>query len=905
MIRPAVRHIGRMLLLFACWTLWILLAAALGLQIFVATHHEMAVPQPVLTALERRLSFAGLRADFGRTRLDPTGRILMEDVRVRFQGFEEPILVAQVVSARLGLLALLTGRIEAGEIRVSGLSLRVPAMFSPSGTSDEVLSDMDIDLVPRGERLRVPYFSARAGVVEVAGSADLLLGSGSAPGAALPAPPLLARQYAGWTRMAASWLAALSAVERPVLRLRLESNPDRSLGVAATACADAVRLPGAAQVRAYGVRAEGRWRFHSPDTSIALDFEAARLVLPRVADARGVLGTAEVVPGNGGGWPVTVRRVAIAARSLYGSGIPAATPFGRFDVAGYPAVSGAVHALVWGQPVALTGTANAATRVADVNFRARIDPAARSFLETHRFKGISRYLDWEQPIAAEGECRFGPGGHFQSAWARVAIHGLVARTVRIDEAGGRIEFDGSRLLAPHAFARIGADVAAGSFAQDRAGNYRFLLRGRLRPLDISPWIAGDWWPDFFGNFAFPAAPPAADIDLRGCWTDSNKAEVFLRVDAPGARFKGLDFDDLAGRIFVRPQFVDALEFAARRGDGAATGRFSRTYSFAANDWSRIDLQVRSTLAPAPILKLLGTDGQAVAAGFDFPVPPQVQVSGFFTGPGDPAGSHRRLFIRMRSDRPLAFHRLPLDAATLDARLDDDDLAVENVRADIAGGRAEGSGELSGPAAARRLKFTVTLSDVSLPRAVSAVAGLAGKANPAAGKGAVSRVIGPKADVRVNANASAQGDFGDPYSFHGSGTIDLRGREVGELRMLGLLSSLLRFTALRFTAASAQFIIDGSQVIFPDITVTGANSAITAKGTCGLENGELDIRAKLNPFKESHALPQRFMDLVLTPVSDALEVRLIGTLAKPDWVFVNGPGNFLRNPAPGNGVAPIH
>jgi hypothetical protein len=260
-------------------------------------------------------------------------------------------------------------------------------------------------------------------------------------------------------------------------------------------------------------------------------------------------------------------------------------------------------------------------------------------------------------------------------------------------------------------------------------------------------------------------------------------------------------------------------------------------------------------------------------------------------------------VLARSDRQLTFHHLPFEGASFVARLNDDDLTIDNAEADVAGGHAVGAGELSGPPNARKLRFNVSLDNLSLPQAISTAAGLAGRTDPASGKSAVGKFIQPKAAVRVNAAASAQGLWGYPYSFHGSGTIDLRGGEIGQLHMLGLLSDLLRFTSLRFTSASAQYIIDGRTIDFPEIAVTGANSAIVAQGTCDMESGNLDIRAKLKPFKESHALPQRFMDLVLTPLANALEVRLVGTLAKPDWVFVNGPSNVLRAPGPANGVAP--
>ena len=92
----------------------------------------------------------------------------------------------------------------------------------------------------------------------------------------------------------------------------------------------------------------------------------------------------------------------------------------------------------------------------------------------------------------------------------------------IDEVRGEFRFDGSHLYAPEAYARIGENFARGSYEQEVATRrYRFLLDGVLRPLDITPWIAGGWWRTLFESFDFSAAAPSASIDLSSCWTDGH------------------------------------------------------------------------------------------------------------------------------------------------------------------------------------------------------------------------------------------------------------------------------------------------------------------------------------------------------------------------------------------------
>ena len=113
----------------------------------------------------------------------------------------------------------------------------------------------------------------------------------------------------------------------------------------------------------------------------------------------------------------------------------------------------------------------------------------------------------------------------------------------------------------------------------------------------------------------------------------------------------------------------------------------------------------------------------------------------------------------------------------------------------------------------------------------------------------------------------------------------------KIHLLGLLSPLFPFTSLRFTAAQANFTIGQNKLSFPEVKVTGANSAINAKGNYWLDRKTLDFNAKVYPFGETKFLPGEVLDKFLTPVSNLAEVKLTGTLDQPKWAFTYGPTNF--------------
>jgi hypothetical protein len=250
-------------------------------------------------------------------------------------------------------------------------------------------------------------------------------------------------------------------------------------------------------------------------------------------------------------------------------------------------------------------------------------------------------------------------------------------------------------------------------------------------------------------------------------------------------------------------------------------------------------------------------------------------------------------IQAQSSGAFAFYGFPLSNLTVKATLHDDEVVLDDVAVNFAGGVVSGQARVWGRDAGRRLGFDLALRDGSLGQAVRVMeefsAQRQGVPPPPPGK-----FVQDKGGVKLALAASAEGRYSDPYSYRGDGNATLEGAALGEVHMLGLLSELLPFTSLRFTAARANFKIDGPNLVFSQISATGANSAIAAHGSYELRQHTLDFKARVSPFQESQFLPSMVIGAMLMPFASVLEVKLTGTLDKPAWDFVNGPTNFLRN-----------
>jgi hypothetical protein len=352
-------------------------------------------------------------------------------------------------------------------------------------------------------------------------------------------------------------------------------------------------------------------------------------------------------------------------------------------------------------------------------------------------------------------------------------------------------------------------------------------------------------------------------------------------------------------MFIRPSFFHGLELFATIGPGAARGSFSRQVDPGSYSLVGMDLDFETSLPIDVPGKIFGAAVSDQLAALKFTTPPTVKLRAHFDGPASPDGSHEAVQLSAQAPGEFSLYGFPLSNLLLKGKLHDDEVSLDDVTVNFAGGLVNGKARVWGRGAERRLGFDLALKNGSLGQAVRVVEefSAARKKVPPPPPG---KFVQDKAGVAVDLAASAEGLFADPFSYKGEGHATLEGPALGEVHLLGLLSELFSFTSVRFTAARANFKVDGPKLIFDNITATGANSAIDAHGSYDLKDRQLDFKARLNPFQESKFLPSVLIGAVLTPFSSVLEVKLTGTIDKPSWAFVNGPTNFFRNlakPAP--------
>lgn len=902
--RLGLRFCGSCCVTVGCWTLWLGLGALLALLVYIAVAKELPVPGFVLRRAETELAKSGLILNFGRARFDPTGKVLLEDVSLRLRQFEDPVLRCRLLFVRHDFWSLLSGWSFPAEIRLEGAALLLPAMLSPSGTTEPVVRDLALTLRQHDHVWEVDQAAGRLGRLSLT-----LHGAYTSAARPAGAPPPLAQlpaRFLSTARALAPVIARLEAFEQPSVTVRLESAGAGGNSATLVLTADGATRPWDQPVTLGPLVAAAR---------LDLDRKGLRPVQVQLAarrvDYQGQVAgdnlramlQAEVLPESFSGRPL---ELLLAAAAVEGADGRAVAPVLRADLARWPQVGLQLAAQVDGEVLAAQVEAGLAEKSAHVTAEGRVAPATISRVLTRHTPRAAPYFVFGDRVAFTAEAVLAPGWHFARLSGRVDAGRIDSHGVRIGSARGRIDLDGPGFLAHDARVTIGDSTARGSYWMNfTTTDYRMLLEGRLRPGDINGWFRGDWWMTFWNRFFAFSAPPAASVDVQGRWKNPALSNSFVRAHARTARIWGGDFEQADATVFVRPGFTHGLALAATRAGGAQylTGTFKRFAVPGGRDTGRFDFDFDTNADPAVLGAMLEGRADEVLATLRFSRPPHIHAWGSLAG-GPPLAADYHFTAEAAGG--LAYFGFPLDRVAVKGDVTGTDVHLRELSFGAAGGEGAGKASLTGPAGRRQLGFDLFLNRANLGRTVHAVQEYqAARTGVPAPTGPDSKFVRKAGNSALDLAFSAQGDPASLASFRGSGNASLTGAELGEVHLFGLLSQVLSglslsFSSLKLDAVRAGFEMQNGELLFNDLKVTGPSALIDARGKYTFASNALDFSAKFKPYEDPGSLLAAAVSIVLNPLTSILELKLNGPLGDPKWSVVVGPGSKPAAPTPSAG-----
>ena len=894
--------------------LWLALAAVLVMQCYVATISDVPVPAFVLRRLETQLAAENLEVRFGHASFAPAGRLLLEKVELRSRAFEEPLLSSRFVLIHKSLWSILAGHRLPDDVRLEGAVLRLPAMLSPSGQAEPLISDLGGELSFAGGQCIINDLSGQIGNLSVSLSGSL------APPRDARGTPLTVADTLGhflqYGRRAALEMPELQAAEHPALFVDLTPLSGGGMNVALRFTAESVHQPAGRPLYFGPLSITGHWIWDGVHPHpLQVHFATRSIEGPNGNSATNVRASLVLEPGaEPASFGSVQAHIAAAGVRAWGETLDAPVLEGAYFLHERHASFDAT----WrsrGEMLHAAGQVDLARNSAALSLSGRVPPALVTNILSQHAPKLEPYFRFGDRVDVRAAVTLAAGWRFTRLDSSVLGGRLDSHDVAIDYFRGQIDVDADlNFLAHDAFVVAGANEARGSYGMNfRTLDYRMLLRGRLRPPDIGGWFRGRWWPDFWQNFSFPVAPPQADVDVAGRWTDSRLTSYFGETDALGPQVLGADFERAHTLIFLRPQFTHVLDLAVERAGGTqrAAGWFERTAEDGDHKGSRLEYDLAGNLDPAVFAKLGGAKTAGWLEYASFTQPPQVHLWGR-TSFVDTHADNDLHFVATAAG-PLELRHFPVEKLAVAGSLKGEALRLDQVDFQVAGGTGSGHLSLAGPEADRQLALDVQIKDADLARSILTVEKFEAERTGAKGTSlAQSKFIKRASGGKLELAATLQGNPALPADWRGSGSAQISGAVLGEIQLFGLLSQVLsavslNFSSLKLEAARTSFQLADGRLRFPDIKITGPSAVIDAKGDYLLANQALDFTARLKPYQETRNPLAAVVGVLIDPIASIFELKLTGALTKPSWSVVLGssgkPAEPEKKPVTPTPVAP--
>ncbi|MDP1581105.1 MAG: AsmA-like C-terminal region-containing protein [Candidatus Didemnitutus sp.] len=852
------------------------------------------MPQFVLKQMQAHLAAANLAISYERAHFDPTGKVLLEAVRVRVLPHTDPVLVAHSAYVHKGIWAILSGSPIPEEIRLDGATLQLPAPLSPTGIAAPLLRDGAVTVRIEGALLHIDQLTFRVGNLTVTAQGDFHLPptpSGAATNFAASLTKFLLNG-----RLMLRQIEALQAFEHPSLAARLEFVPGIGNLAEITFFADAVQRPFGEALTLGTMTAS---------TTVRLDVTEKRPVRTllefasldyrsTVVAGRTAAVVATELSADLGAWPAAVS-LRLAASRVDGWEQSLLAPVLALEWEKTGSVTATLATMVHDEIFGFEAKADLGTERAEIAFDGAVSPTlVKATLPVYAPR-LAPYFRFGDPVTVHAQAEFGPAWKFRELHARVRGGHLDSNGVKVTSTRGTITVDAAgNFLAEDAFVTAGQNYASGSYWMNFSSlDFRMLLRGGLQPPTIAGWFRSDWWLDFWERIQFPGLLPVADVALEGNWRQTAGITYFGSTEATEAVVLGVDFAKARTRIFLRPHFAHIFDLQASRANGSqnAAGWFKRVADAESRDLSALVFDLAGNLDAFALERLGGATARTLLQPWQFEQAPALSLAGQIDFPNGLAVP--KLSFRGHASGKLSYAGFPIESVTTSGKVSGDKVRLDQIELQALGGIGTAKADLSGAGEAQQLGFDFYLKDADLAHTITALNNWEkAEVNSAPANDTNNKMLQRATGGRLNFALSAQGHPGALASFLGSGNLEVTRADLGEIHLFGLLSQVLsglslNFSSLKLDTMRGSFHLADGNATFSDLRVTGPSAAIEGKGTYRLIEKDLNFTARLRPYESSRGLITGLVGIVVNPLASIIELRLVGPVRKPAWSFSLG------------------
>jgi len=846
-----------------------------GFFVFLETcDYEVPIPNFLFKKIEKELGARGIHIKTGERHFRLDGELNIEDLSLYYRSGQEPMVTSERVRCKLGLFALLFGKVKLKDIEINDGTFYCPAAISPTGIHEPIIQDFYIWASTRGKMVYINeiFFNLYGNRVLLQGgikksflrNTEFGLGTKGL----FETLRKIIKEKDFFTHFENPILIAnidQDSVKEPLIDIAYDfdayKNDRFSLGQGTLTALfnidnKGLEIKKPAQLSFSMLEWENRIRVKQGFARINVDLEKAiNLELPTthvdfdLIEIKSIYENLDTVMGD------------VALDSL---------PWIKASI-------GSVKDQEWAK-LDIWG---------DTEERNAIILGCGSINTTT----LNR---WQKKLEAEDAFTSDIGGDLEfSSKAQISfvdnlavneVEGTLSSSdfildnIPLTSLHGNIYYKrGEQIRIEDIYLRNEANIVEGFFLKDlKDENYRLLAQGSIEPEVLNPWMKS-WWENLWEKIDLRGEMPWTNIDI---YAQNEEVEVYGEIYAKDFSYQQVPFDDCTLRINSGNHY---LEFADIK------GRSSRNTLNAYLKWDyeseqrqkvlKTTLDVRSKF-PLRYLGLIAGKPKVDELIQDFSCreAPLITLQGtLYDNEYDDD-----LNIEFATSAPLYYKQAPLDYLSFNIMYRYLQNQISDIRLGFAQGYATGNIFLERQSRNRfRATYEGSLSNASMDIALNHIQQMRGTMGT--NKPLRPDVYGGVVDLNIR----GEGILGQKETHIGNGNIRVSKAHLGKINLFGILSQVLSLTPLglgsfQLTDVSGDFQMHDNKLFFPELNIYGPSANIVAKGNYTMGTGNLDFGLRISPMNKKGApiLSQAF--LLLAPITQSFEVELEGTLDDPKW-----------------------
>lgn len=893
-----------------------LLVAAFALIVFL---DESEMPDFLLRALERKLQAQGASLSMSAIRIQPSGRISIEDPVIHSEELQSVIARADHISLKLNPALLLFGKLRFSELDIFDGSLFTPALLSPSGLSEPVIRSIDLRAENQLNGWRIGRAKFR--FADIRGVVTGIIDFNDLPLEERPpqeTPQTLIQQLIGFHKAIQQAKTQLEAIEGAEARIQIEAPRGEKKSLHAQIGFD--RATWKDRFAADGIRIElDAWhdqyaravvtidRAEGPESIVAerLRIESAwetsmnpKDWLPTTAllsvDSIGQEEelvthlSLEAAPMENGNWQSSLTlALKNASLSMQALGNPQ-TLTGSVAIAGVPTKELVEFASEQAMP-----------------YVARFAPQAQAKLEEWPIASYASIID--APYV-EAHAIFDGAAMPTQASAFLDVGRIVSRGAVFDRAIAQAHLKGRSLEVSNLWLRSESQEGWMSLGLDLDTlQRRILIDGMFNPRLIDSWIPDDWWTEFWDNFIFPE---------NGFYCIMDSSQIIKRPDTLRITGYGIGDDlmvrghpmrQIELRMFILQRYFDLYDIVLSREEGDARGEAQFAIAPDPRDgkfkmtglWIDAETNIELSIGP-DLISEVRQDVVDILEPYGYETPPRVKAKSSSVRVNDLY--EYSIDLQIDTDEWFSYYHFPLDSVHASVQLGNGWASLPEISADLAGGKVEANAEIVD----EEINLELTLSNARFGSTLNAAAIYFRENDDSSSASEFTSEELESYGGSLETSFKGTGIVGDSQSFLGKGSYRISGADLHDIPLLGGISRILEranlpIATLKFEDSHGDFDVDKRYIRFPELKLVGPVAQIQSDGNYDIEEGDLDFKAKLFPFRSMPLIqiPGRVLDIF----TGIFELRIRGTIAEPQLSLfdaVEAPKTAPASPETGAG-----